>query len=377
MRNLKSAELDELLTKVWGVARDSSADKQELIEKYRRIYRAGGSQPGDALRGRVVYTRSCQQCHVLFDTGGTVGPNLTGSNRGDLDYLLQNMVDPNAVIPNDYRSSTIDLKDDRVLTGIVKEGTDQTLTIVTANETLVVARDEIQSIHESELSMMPEGLLDPLTDQEVRDLIYYLRQPAQAQLLATPDTIGFFFNGKDLSYWDGNPDVWSVENGEIVGKSVTGLKHNEFLKSQLVLDDFRLVFQVKLLPDTENSGVQFRSEPFGEYEMKGLQADIGKGWWGKPYEENGRALLWKKPGDPFVKPGDWNTYEILAVGSKIRTAINGNLCVDLDDPQAARRGIIGLQVHSGGPTEVRFKDFKLEINPTFDLLTVKQTGAGN
>ncbi|MCW5556055.1 MAG: DUF1080 domain-containing protein [Verrucomicrobiae bacterium] len=377
LRNLKSAELDELLTKVWGVARDSSADKQELIEKYRRIYRAGGSQPGDALRGRVVYTRICQQCHVLFDTGGTVGPNLTGSNRGDLDYLLQNMVDPNAVIPNDYRSSTIDLKDDRVLTGIVKEGTDQTLTIVTANETLVVARDEIQSIHESELSMMPEGLLDPLTDQEVRDLIYYLRQPAQAQLLATPDTIGFFFNGKDLSYWDGNPDVWSVENGEIVGKSVTGLKHNEFLKSQLVLDDFRLVFQVKLLPDTENSGVQFRSEPFGEYEMKGLQADIGKGWWGKLYEENGRALLWKKPGDPFVKPGDWNTYEILAVGSKIRTAINGNLCVDLDDPQAARRGIIGLQVHSGGPTEVRFKDFKLEINPTFDLLTVKQTGAGN
>mgnify|MGYP002355471947 FL=1 len=143
---------------------------------------------------------------------------------------------------------------------------------------------------------MPEGLLDPLTDQEVRDLIYYLRQPAQAQLLATPDTIGFFFNGKDLSYWDGNPDVWSVENGEIVGKSVTGLKHNEFLKSKLVLDDFRLVFQVKLLPDTENSGVQFRSEPFGEYEMKGLQADIGKGWWGKLYEENGRALLWKKIG---------------------------------------------------------------------------------
>lgn len=378
LRNLKSAELDELLTKVWGVARDSSADKQEQIEKYRRIYRAGGSQPGDALRGRVVYTRVCQQCHVMFDTGGKVGPDLTGSNRGDLDYLLQNMVDPNAVIPNDYRSSTIDLKDDRVLTGIVKEGTDQTLTIVTANETLVIARDEIQSIQESELSMMPEGLLDPLTDQEVRDLIYYLRQPAQAQLLATPDTIGFFFNGKDLSYWDGNPDVWSVQNGEIVGKSVTGLKHNEFLKSQLVLDDFRLIFQVRLLPDSENSGVQFRSEPFGEYEMNGLQADIGKGWWGKLYEENGRALLWKKPGDAFVKPGDWNTYEILAVGSKIRTAINGNLCVDLDDPQAARRGIIGLQVHSGGPTEVRFKDFKLEINPSFELLTARQAaGAAN
>src|SRR6185369_5652739 len=102
------------------------------------------------------------------------------------------------------------------------------------------------------------------------------------------------------------------------------------------------------------------------------QADAGAGWWGKLYEENGRAQLWDKPGEQFVKTNDWNTYEIVAVGSKIRTAINGTLCVNLDDPQVARRGIIGLQVHAGGPTEVRFKDFQLEVNPKFELMTVKK-----
>src|SRR6185436_18749162 len=188
--NLKSQELDGLLTKVWGVARDSTADKQQEIAKYRRVYAAGGSQPGDALRGRVVFAKTCQQCHTLFGTGGKVGPDLTGSNRGDLDYILQNIVDPNAVIPNDYRASTIEMKDDRILTGLVKEQTDAAITVATANETLTLPRAEIAAITQSQLSMMPEGLLTALADQEVRDLIYYLRQPAQAQLLATPETVG-------------------------------------------------------------------------------------------------------------------------------------------------------------------------------------------
>jgi putative heme-binding domain-containing protein len=372
LRNLKSAGIDALLTKVWGVARDSTADKQQEIEKYRTIFRAGGSQPGDALRGRVVFTKICHQCHTLFNAGGKVGPDLTGSNRGDLDYILQNIVDPNAVIPNDYRASTIETKDGRVLTCIVKEQSEKFLTVATANETVTLARNEIDSVQQSQLSMMPEGLLAPLQDQEVRDLIYYLRQPGQAQLLGTAETAAFFFSGKDLANWDGDPELWKVENGEIIGKTDAGLKHNEFLKSQMVLGDFRFVCKMKLTPNSANSGIQFRSEPFGEYEMKGCQADAGAGWWGKLYEENGRTLLWNKSGEAFVRTNDWNTYEIVAVGSKIRTAINGKLCVDLDDPQVARRGIIGLQVHAGGPTEVRFKDFHLEVNPKFELGTAQK-----
>ena len=167
--------------------------------------------------------------------------------------------------------------------------------------------------------------------------------------------------------------LWNVENGEIVGRTSTGLKHNEFLKSKASFEDFRLVVKIKLTPNKENSGIQFHSEPFGEFEMKGLQADVGAGWWGKLYEENGRALLWDKPGDGCVKVDDWNTYEIVAVGSKVRTAINGIRCVDVDDPKIARRGIFGLQMHAGGPMEVRFKDFQLELNPKFELLTADRS----
>jgi putative membrane-bound dehydrogenase-like protein len=371
LRNLKNADVNALLKKAWGTARESTADKKQEIERYRRIFQAGGSQPGDASRGRGIFAKTCQQCHTLFGTGGKVGPDLTGSNRRELDYILENMVDPNAVIPNDYLSWNIDTKDDRTITGLVKEQNDHAIVILTANETLTLPRNEIVTMQQSKLSMMPDGLLTPLADQEVRDLIVYLRSNGQVPLVATPETAALFFNGKDLSNWVGDTELWRVENGEIVGQTATGLKHNEFLKSQFVLGDFRLVCQVRLTPNTANSGIQFRSEPFEDYEMKGCQADMGAGWWGKLYEENGRALLSTKPGDAFVKTNDWNTYEILAVGGRIRTAINGQLCTDIDDAQVARHGITGLQVHSGGPTEVRFKDLRLELNPNFELTTVK------
>src|SRR6185295_10998525 len=120
LRNLKNAGLDLKLEKVYGVIRESSADKQQEIERYKRIYRAGGSQPGDATRGRAVFARICQQCHTLYEVGGKVGPDLTGSNRADLDYILQNIIDPNAVIPNDYRVSNLEMKDGRSMIGLVK-----------------------------------------------------------------------------------------------------------------------------------------------------------------------------------------------------------------------------------------------------------------
>jgi len=125
--------------------------------------------------------------------------------------------------------------------------------------------------------------------------------------------------------------------------------------------DFRLKVKVKLVPNAGNSGIQFRSEALSDGEIKGPQADVGAGWWGKLYEENGRGLIWDKSGEPFVKADDWNEYEVVASGSKIRTYINGHLCVDLDDPRGPRRGIFAFQLHSGDPMEVRFKDLRLEL----------------
>lgn len=371
LRSLKNETIDQELQKVWGVARESTGDKRKEIDRYKAIYRAGGSQPGDATRGRIVYARTCAQCHTLFESGGKIGPDLTGSNRADLEYILQNIVDPNAVIPNDYRTTTVETKDERIMTGIVTKQDERSVTVVTANESLVIPRVEIQSLRPGEISMMPEGLLANLADQEVRDLIYYLNRPGQVPLLATPETLDLFFNGKDLTNWDGDPELWSVENGEIVGRSATGLKQNEFLKSQMVLGDFRLMCRVRLTPNKENSGIQFRSEALPNGEVKGYQADIGAGWWGKLYEEQGRALLWDKPGDSFSQPEDWNLYEIVAVGDQVLTALNGKPCVKLRDSGGAARGIVALQLHAGGPLEVRFKDFRLELNPGPTLKTLK------
>ncbi len=117
------------------------------------------------------------------------------------------------------------------------------------------------------------------------------------------------------------------------------------------------------MPNRENSGVQFRSEPLPDGEIRGPQADIGQGWWGKLYEENGRGILANGSGEKHVHVDGWNDYEILAIGSRVRTWINGHLCVDLADSQLSRRGIFAFQVHAGGPMEVRFKDIRLELPP--------------
>lgn len=182
LRGLKDDSLQQLLRRVYGAVREASADKKAEIDRYRKIYAAGYSQPGDGGRGRVLYNKVCAQCHVLFEVGGKAGPDITGANRSDLNYLLETIVDPNAVIPNEYRTSEIETKDGRSLTGIVKVMGDKTVLFQTANELLTIPREDIASQRQTELSMMPEGLLAPLSDQEVRDLIYYVTRPGQVPL---------------------------------------------------------------------------------------------------------------------------------------------------------------------------------------------------
>jgi putative heme-binding domain-containing protein len=140
---------------------------------------------GDPSQGRAVFSRACQQCHTLFGVGGQVGPDITGSNRADLDYILHNILDPNAEIPNDYRTSILSTTDERVISGIVRRQDESSVTMATANDLVTVPRDEIESLYQSELSMMPEGLADALSEKEVRDLIAYLRSPGQ---VPTEDT---------------------------------------------------------------------------------------------------------------------------------------------------------------------------------------------
>jgi len=170
-----------------------------------------------------------------------------------------------------------------------------------------------------------------------------------------------FFNGKDLAGWAGDNSLWSVKNGVIIGQTETGIKQNSFLYSDLIVEDFELTMNVRLTPNNANSGIQFRSEVLPDGLARGYQADIGNKWWGKLYHEHGRKLLWDKDATQHVKVGEWNKYQIRARGHHIQTWLNGNLCVDLHDPKGETSGVIALQVHSGGPLKVEFKDLKLKV----------------
>src|SRR5205823_13206212 len=141
----------------WGELRDSSADKQQLIARWKHQLTPGVLAKADLSQGRIVFNTACAACHTLYSEGGKVGPDLTGGGRDNLDYLLQNILDPSAVVTADFRMSIVELKDGRVLNALVTARTDRTLTLRTMTETLTIDRDEIAGIHQSKLSLMPEG----------------------------------------------------------------------------------------------------------------------------------------------------------------------------------------------------------------------------
>ena len=184
LRNLKDTELGAQLTRVWGTVRETSGDRARAIAQAKAMLTARHTQPPDRSLGRAVYSRICQQCHTLFGVGGQVGPDLTGSNRADLDYLLSNVLDPSALIGKDYQAHVIATADGRVLTGIIRAEDKDSITLATANETITLPKSEVEERRTSDQSMMPEDLWKPLSQFEVRSLVSYLASPAQVPLPA-------------------------------------------------------------------------------------------------------------------------------------------------------------------------------------------------
>ena len=211
------------------------------------------------------------------------------------------------------------------------------------------------------------------------------------------------FNGKDLSGWEGNKELWSVEDGTITGRTPASdkdpaksiLKHNTFLvwKGGTV-GDFELTFQYRI--EKGNSGVQYRSKelPAGEFGpiISGYQADFEAGdtYSGILYEERGRGILAKRGEKTVIKPAadggkkpvvevtgtvgesaaiqasikkeDWNEYRIVAKGNHVQHFINGMQTIDVTDEDTAnapKEGQLALQIHAGPPMVVQFKNFKL------------------
>ena len=173
------------------------------------------------------------------------------------------------------------------------------------------------------------------------------------------------FNGKDLTGWvtPDNKGLFSVENGEIVGRSKEDeLKKNEFLVTDKPYGDFVLKAKVKLR--NHNSGIQFRSKRAADGAVSGPQADVADGYWGLLYEERGRGILEqfdKAKAKSLIHDGDWNDFEISAKGDHVIIHINGTKVIDRVDPKFDKSGIIALQLHKGPPMEVRYKDIELKL----------------
>jgi putative membrane-bound dehydrogenase-like protein len=184
IRSLNDAAVNKRLAEVWGELRDSSSDKVQLIARWKTRFTPAALAKADKSQGRSVFNTACASCHTLYSEGGKVGPDLTGGGRDNLDYLLENIVDPSAVVSADFRMSVVDLKDGRVLNGLIAAKTERTLTLKTMTETLTVERGEISGVRESAMSLMPEGLLEALTVEQSSDLIAYLMHRSQVPLPA-------------------------------------------------------------------------------------------------------------------------------------------------------------------------------------------------
>jgi putative heme-binding domain-containing protein len=182
MQALKSMAVSERVNKVWGTARVTSADKEKQIIKYKALLNPAYLKGADLGKGRLVFQQECASCHTIFGEGGKVGPDLTGSQRHNLDYVLENVLDPSAIVPPDYQVTLVQLRDGRLITGIIKSDEEMVLTLQTEKELLRVPTGDIDERRVSPISMMPEGLLAKLSNEQARDLVAYLASPAQVAL---------------------------------------------------------------------------------------------------------------------------------------------------------------------------------------------------
>jgi putative membrane-bound dehydrogenase-like protein len=179
---LNNEVINKRLNDVWGTIREASADKLEEMASYKKRLTAAAMKNANLPHGREVYNKTCATCHTLFGAGKQIGPDLTGSNRANLDYLLENLLDPSAVVGKDYLMTIIITADGRSLNGLIKEETDSALTLQTPTDVVTVAKKDIEERALSPLSLMPDGQLKTLQPNEVRDLVAYLASPQQVPL---------------------------------------------------------------------------------------------------------------------------------------------------------------------------------------------------
>lgn len=173
-RNEEMPELVALANKIWPARKTpTSQEMNARIREFAGLVRGG---EGDPYNGRTLFQKTCGACHTLFGQGGRVGPDLTGYQRTDLDNMLLSIVHPNAEIREGYETWSVETTDGREMVGFMVEQ-DKEIIVLRGldDQSTTLARKDIKALRNETQSLMPEGLLDALTAQEVRDLFGYLR----------------------------------------------------------------------------------------------------------------------------------------------------------------------------------------------------------
>lgn len=176
-------ELDPVIEALCEI--DDAGFQRDLLKGVAEGTRGERFLPLPPRRGRVVFMGLCSACHSLNGEGGKIAPDLTGSKRRDRHYLLENVLDPNAVIGREYQLSAITLKDGRVVTGTIAEESGASVTVQMLGATETLSKAEIEKRDVLPVSMMPEGLFQILDDTRLRDIVAYLATPEQVPLPET------------------------------------------------------------------------------------------------------------------------------------------------------------------------------------------------
>ncbi|MCC9658733.1 PVC-type heme-binding CxxCH protein [Rhodopirellula halodulae] len=165
------------LEKVWGRIGTTSEEVKAAHAMYAGMLTAAKLRGANMGSGKNLYDANCGKCHRLFGDGTPIGPDLTGANRSDVNYWLENILQPNSVIGNAYQMTVFLMEDGRVVSGLVRSRNEDAVTVQTISETVVLPLDEVEAEQLSETSLMPEGQLEYMSPDQIRDLFGYLMSP--------------------------------------------------------------------------------------------------------------------------------------------------------------------------------------------------------
>jgi putative membrane-bound dehydrogenase-like protein len=181
LRTFRDEGIQEPVRRLW---RDDTVRTQmaDQIDHYKKLLSPRYLRGGDTSAGRAIFDATCAKCHRLFGEGHELAPDLTGSGRKRLDYLLSNLIDPSGLIDPAYRLTTVVTGEGRQLSGYIMQLTEDFVMLKTQEGEVRIPLDDVELFSTSTKSMMPDGLLQTYTNEQVRDLVSYLMSEDQVPL---------------------------------------------------------------------------------------------------------------------------------------------------------------------------------------------------